>query len=70
MGDRLGTRRHFVIDSNETGPREIFAILLPRREHRSLNKQIEFLLERCTREKDSSETVELERVSSARGKRK
>jgi hypothetical protein len=43
---------------------------LAEREHRSLNKQIEFLLERCIREENSSETVESERASSARGKRK
>jgi hypothetical protein len=43
---------------------------LAEREHRSLNKQIEFLLERSIREENSSETVESERATSARGKRK
>jgi hypothetical protein len=43
---------------------------LAEREHRSLNKQIEFLLERRIREENSSETVESERASSARGERK
>jgi hypothetical protein len=33
---------------------------LAEREHRSLNKQIEFLLEQCLRERNSHETDELE----------
>jgi hypothetical protein len=43
---------------------------LAEREHRSLNKQIEFLLDRCIREGKTSETDESERARSARGKRK
>ena len=43
---------------------------LAEREHRSLNKQIEFLLDRCIREGKTSETDESERGRSARGKRK
>ena len=43
---------------------------LAEREHRSLNKQIEFLLDRSIREGKTSETDESERESSARGKRK
>ena len=43
---------------------------LAEREHRSLNKQIEFLLDRCVREGKTSETDESERARSARGKRK
>jgi len=40
------------------------------REHRSLNKQIEFLLDRCTREGTNGETEESPRTSRARNKRK
>jgi len=43
---------------------------LAEREHRSLNKQIEFLLDRCTREGENDKTGEPERLRSARGKRK
>ena len=43
---------------------------LAEREHRSLNKQIEFLLDRCIREGKTSETDESERARRARGKRK
>lgn len=43
---------------------------LAEREHRSLNKQIEFLLDRCTREAENDKTDEPERIRSARGKRK
>jgi hypothetical protein len=43
---------------------------LAEREHRSLNKQIEFLLDRCTREGENDKTDEPERLRSARGKRK
>ena len=43
---------------------------LAEREHRSLNKQIEFLLDRCIREGKSSETDESERARNAGGKRK
>jgi hypothetical protein len=43
---------------------------LAEREHRSLNKQIEFLLDRCIREGKTSETDESVRATSARGKRK
>ena len=43
---------------------------LAEREHRSLNKQIEFLLDRCICEGKISETDEPERARSARGKRK
>jgi hypothetical protein len=45
-------------------------IELAEREHRSLNKQIEFLLDRCIREGKTSETVESERARSASVKRK
>lgn len=43
---------------------------LAEQEHRSLNKQIEFLLDRCIREGKTSETVEPERTRNERGKRK
>jgi hypothetical protein len=43
---------------------------LAEREHRSLNKQIEFLLDRCIREGNTSETDESERARSAGGNRK
>jgi hypothetical protein len=43
---------------------------LAEREHRSLNKQIEFFLVRCIREGENDRTDEPERVRSARGKRK
>ena len=43
---------------------------LAEREHRSLNKQIEFLLDRSLREWKTSETDESERSRSPRGKRK
>ena len=43
---------------------------LAEREHRSLNKQIEFLLDRCIREGKTNETDESERAKSERGKRK
>jgi hypothetical protein len=44
---------------------------LAEREHRSLNKQIEFLLDRCIREEDTdSGAGESERPRSAHGKRK
>lgn len=43
---------------------------LAEREHRSLNKQIEFLLDRCIREDADSEAGESERARSAHGKRK
>jgi hypothetical protein len=43
---------------------------LAQREHRSLNKQIEFLLDRCIREEANSGTEESDRARSARGKRK
>jgi hypothetical protein len=43
---------------------------LAEREHRSLNKQIEFLLDRCIREEANSGTEESDRARSARGKRK
>jgi hypothetical protein len=42
---------------------------LAEREHRSLNKQIEFLLERCIREWKNNETDESERTRVERGKR-
>jgi hypothetical protein len=45
-------------------------IELAEREHRSLNKQIEFLLDRCVREGKSSEADGSERARDARGKRK
>jgi hypothetical protein len=45
-------------------------IELAEREHRSLNKQIEFLLDRCVREGKTSETDESERARSASVKRK
>jgi hypothetical protein len=45
-------------------------IELAEREHRSLNKQIEFLLDRCVREGTGNETDESERARDARGKRK
>ena len=45
-------------------------IELAEREHRSLNKQIEFLLDRCVREGKTSETDESERTRSASVKRK
>jgi hypothetical protein len=43
---------------------------LAEREHRSLNKQIEFLLDRCIREGKISETDESERARTDRSKRK
>jgi hypothetical protein len=43
---------------------------LAEREHRSLNKQIEFLLDRCIREDADSGGRESERARSAHGKRK
>ena len=43
---------------------------LAEREHRSLNKQIEFLLDRSIREGKTSESDESERARSARGRRK
>jgi hypothetical protein len=43
---------------------------LAEREHRSLNKQIEFLLDRCIREDADSGAGESERAKSAPGKRK
>jgi hypothetical protein len=43
---------------------------LAEREHRSLNKQIEFLLDRCIREAKTSETDESQRARIARGKQK
>jgi hypothetical protein len=45
-------------------------IELAEREHRSLNKQIEFLLDRCIREGTNGETEESEGTRSARNKRK
>jgi hypothetical protein len=42
---------------------------LAEREHRSLNKQIEFLLDRCVREEKTRGTEESEGERSARGKR-
>jgi len=38
-------------------------------EHRSLNKQIEFLLDRCIQDEKYGETEESERSRSVRGKR-
>jgi hypothetical protein len=43
---------------------------LAEREHRSLNKQIEFLLDRCIREEADSKTAESNRARDSRGKRK
>jgi hypothetical protein len=43
---------------------------LAEREHRSLNKQIEFLLERCIREGTNSETEQSQRTRIVRTKRK
>ena len=43
---------------------------LAEREHRSLNKQIEFLLDRCIREDADSGGRESERARSAHGKQK
>ena len=43
---------------------------LAEREHRSLNKQIEFLLDRCIREEADSKTGESDRARDGRGKRK
>ena len=43
---------------------------LAEQEHRSLNKQIEFLLDRCIREGKTSETDESERARNVHGKRK
>jgi hypothetical protein len=43
---------------------------LAEREHRSLNKQIEFLLDRCIREEADSKTRESDRARDSRGKRK
>ena len=45
--------------------------VLAEREHRSLNKQIEFLLDRCVREDESvHETEDSDRPKSGRVKRK
>ena len=45
--------------------------VLAEREHRSLNKQIEFLLERCVREEEKvHETVDLRHQKSEQVKRK
>jgi hypothetical protein len=43
---------------------------LAEREHRSLNKQIEFLLEQCLRKANSNETGELAPPRSPHRKRK
>jgi hypothetical protein len=43
---------------------------LAEREHRSLNKQIEFLLDRCIREESNGETSESPRPSKIRSNRK
>jgi hypothetical protein len=43
---------------------------LAEREHRSLNKQIEFLLDRCICEEADSKTGESNRARDSRGKRK
>jgi hypothetical protein len=43
---------------------------LAEREHRSLNKQIEFLLDRCIREEADSKAGESDRARDSRGKRK
>lgn len=43
---------------------------LAEREHRSLNKQIEFLLDRCIREDADSGAGESERVRRGHGKQK
>ena len=43
---------------------------LAEREHRSLNKQIEFLLDRCIREEADSKTGETDRARDSRAKRK
>jgi hypothetical protein len=43
---------------------------LAEREHRSLNKQIEFLLDRCIREDTDGGTGDSERAKSVHGKRK
>jgi hypothetical protein len=43
---------------------------LAEQEHRSLNKQIEFLLDRCIQEGTSSLTNEWERTKSVRAKLK
>jgi hypothetical protein len=43
---------------------------LAERDHRSLNKQIEFLLDRCIREGTNGETEESRRTGSVRSKRK
>jgi hypothetical protein len=43
---------------------------LAEREHRSLNKQIEFLLDRCIREGTNGETEESQLTRSVRSKRK
>ena len=43
---------------------------LAEQEHRSLNKQIEFLLYRCIRAGMKSETEEPQRTQSVRSKRK
>jgi hypothetical protein len=43
---------------------------LAEREHRSLNKQIEFLLDRCIREGTNGEAEESQQTRSVRSKRK
>jgi hypothetical protein len=43
---------------------------LAEREHRSLNKQIEFFLDRCIREVTNDEAEESQRARSVRSKRK
>jgi hypothetical protein len=43
---------------------------LAEREHRSLNKQIEFLLDRCIRKGANGETEESQRSRIVRSKRK
>jgi hypothetical protein len=43
---------------------------LAERDHRSLNKQIEFLLDRCIREETDVATEESRRTQSVRSKRK
>jgi hypothetical protein len=43
---------------------------LAQREHRSLNKQIEFLLDRCIQEGANGETEESQLTKSVRSKRK
>jgi len=43
---------------------------LAEREHRSLNKQIEFLLDRCIRGETNGETEDTSRTRGAHSKRK